>query len=173
MKKYLSIVEKVRSDRILPVTSGKGLQLPSTKVLPTKVKGLYWIYTNYNIQDIISCIPSSQSKAVDISTLAKQHQNLSNIHKSNYCGFNLVYNGIGGNTGLRERIQQEFNGGEGTGSLGILKTTLNDLGRWRISYVILNNNKIASDLDVDFDEFASVLERTWRLEYGWPLLCKT
>lgn len=174
MKDYLSTIEKIRSEKISFVTEGNGLQLPPTKKLPTKVHGLYWIYTEYSVQDIIDCEPSPQDNAVDIAALAKQHQGLSNIHRINHCGFNLVYNGIGGgSSGLRERIQREFNGGSGTGSLGILKTSLNDLDKWRISYVILQNDKIRPDLNLNYDEYATVLERTWRLEYGWPLLCRS
>ena len=171
MKNYLSTIEKIRSERTFPVTTGSGLKLPSTKNLPTKVNGLYWIYTQYSIHDIISCKPSSKNRAVNIATLAKQHQDLANIYSMNNYGFNLVYNGIGG--GLRERIQVEFNGGAGTGSLGILQTSLNDLNKWQISYVILQNNKITPDLNLSYYEYATVLERTWRLEYGWPLLCRS
>ena len=173
MKKHLAQIERIRSSRILPVTTGDGLRLPSTEVLPTKVHGLYWIYTSYSIEQIENCTPSQQDNAVDISALAKQHKGLSLVHNINHCGFNLVYNGIGGSSsGLRERIQGEFNGGEGTGSLGILKSSLNNLDNWRISYVILKNDKITPDLDLEFKEYAAILERAWRLEYGWPILCR-
>lgn len=40
-------------------------------------------------------------------------------------------------TRLRERMHQHFDGGEGTGSLVILRTGLIDLDRWRISYVTI------------------------------------
>lgn len=173
MKKHLLKIERIRSERILPVTTGNGLCLPSVEKLPTKVHGLYWIYTSYSIEEIESCTPSNQSKAVDIAALAKQHNGLSLVHNTNHCGLNLVYNGIGGSSsGLRERIQGEFNGGEGTGSLGILKSSLRDLNNWRISYVILKNDKIAPDLDLEFNDYAAILERAWRLEYGWPILCR-
>lgn len=39
--------------------------------------GLYWIYTNYSIEEIENCTPSTQGNAVDIAALAKQHKGLS------------------------------------------------------------------------------------------------
>jgi hypothetical protein len=76
MKKHLSKIERIRSERILPVTTGDGLCLPSTEVLPTKVHGIYWIYTSYSIEEIENCTPSTQGNAVNIAALAKQHKGL-------------------------------------------------------------------------------------------------
>lgn len=175
MRKKLVAFEKLRSQRILPVSKNGKLCLPDS--LPTGVNGLYWIYTSYNIEDIKTCIPSTQKKALNIPKLASLHEGLSNICKITHDDFTLIYNGVGGvgkkgKGGLRERVLQEFNGGKGTGSLAILKTSLNDLSKWRISYVIMCNSKQAPEVDACYIEHATDFERIWRLEHGWPLLCR-
>lgn len=77
MRKKLVAFEKLRSQRILPVSKNGKLCLPDS--LPTGVNGLYWIYTSYNIEDIKTCIPSTQKKALNIPKLASLHEGLSNI----------------------------------------------------------------------------------------------
>lgn len=103
-----------------------------------------------------------------------QRQSLANICRAEVEGFRLVYNGIGGigrkgTGGLRERIFQECKGGEGTGTLGICNTTLDNLTRWRFSYVLWSEIQTATPLDYSTD--AETLETLWRLHYGWPILC--
>lgn len=169
MKKYLKKIEQLRTERIFPVSINGELALP--KELSTKVSGLYWLYTTYDIASIKNCRASTQENAVNIPLVATLHEGLTNIYKANDEKL-LVYNGIGKE--LRKRIQQEFNGGEGTASLGISKTSLNRLDNWFFSYVIMSdgNSEESSDIDVSYSEHGKNLERMWRLEYGWPLLCR-
>jgi hypothetical protein len=93
-----------------------------------------------------------------------------------------VYNGIGGFNGgtydLRTRILQEIHSEDPrTGSLCIRQSAVNDLTKWRFSYVTLDcaKQKTASDFgpDWNYKDHASDLERCWRLAHGWPLLCRT
>lgn len=175
MRKNLAALEKLRSQSIHPVSVNGKLSLPGS--LPTGVNGLYWLYTSYSIEEIKSCTPSSQSKAINIPRLASLHEGLSSICKIKHADFSLVYNGVGGvgpkgSGGLRERVLQEFNGGQGTGSLAILKSSLNDLSRWRISYAIMCNPKQAPEVDACYIEHGTDFERIWRIEHGWPLLCR-
>lgn len=175
MRNHLAKFECLRKQRILPVSENGKLSLPSS--LPTGVNGLYWLYTSYDIEAIKSCTPSSQNNSVNISKLATLHDGLSNVCSIQHKNFTLVYNGVGGvgskgKGGLRERIQQEFNGGQGTGSLGILKTSLNDLSKWHFSYAIMCNAKQAPEIDACYTEHGTDFERIWRLEHGWPLLCR-
>ena len=73
------------------------------------------------------------------------------------------YNGIGGSHpdskwpyDLGSRVIQEFFNHQKTGSLKILGANLDDLRKWRYTYV---------ELDWE-DYFAN--EMGWRLESGWP-----
>lgn len=176
MRDYLEKFERLRSQRVLPVSENGELKL--SKDLPTKVNGLYWLYTSYDIGTIKNCTKSPQKNSVNIPELATLHHGLSGICTITYDNLLLVYNGVGGvgskgHGGLRERIQQEFNGGDGTGSLGILKTAgLEDLTKWHFSYAIMCNAKLPPEVDACYKQHGTDFERTWRLEYGWPLLCR-
>jgi hypothetical protein len=77
--------------------------------------------------------------------------------------------------GLKERIKEEFRGGQGTGSLAIKHTVVSDFSKWRYSYVIVKNrsNPDQVDLNLDYHELGRCLERAWRLDYGWPILCRS
>lgn len=86
--------------------------------------------------------------------------------------FWIVYSGIGGykegsNSNyfdLGSRILQEYRDNKKTGSLKILGTSLNNLNKWKYTYVEL---EISEYLNHKKD-----LETGWRLEYGWPILSK-
>lgn len=135
---------------------------------------MYWIYTSYSISELKGAIRSPQSGATDIALLATLHEGWSNVCQIETDGFQLVYNGIGGGKcGLRERIHQHFNGGEGTGALAILRSSVSELDRWRVSYVTYQlRDGSPPDLMCQQQNHRH-LERMWRLQHGWPLLCRT
>lgn len=139
---------------------------------PTYKKcGLYWLYTSYSLDELCTSIKSNTEGAVDIPFLANSRKNLNNVIKPSDEDFWVVYNGIGGGKegskhsyDLGGRILQEFRDNEKTGSLKLLGTTLNDLTKWKYSYV-----------ELDFDEYKNHkkdFETGWRLEYCWPILSK-
>jgi hypothetical protein len=166
-------IEKCRTSRLLSIGKNGTGQLSIVNAPPTKSAGFYWIYTTYSQAELAQQAGPGCRKAVDIGFLSKLHSGLANTCTIQHEGFSLVYNGIAGvRTGLRERIHQHFNGGQGTGSLAILRTCLNDLHRWRISYATIEtSNQQEPDVRGTYDEVAEHVERIWRLEYGWPVLC--
>ena len=168
----LPLVEKVRSSRLLRVLRNDRKQLQFESAPPTQVSGFYWIYTNYSFEEMEGCIASPLVNAINIPLMAKLHRGLGKVCDIQEDGFRLVYNGIARSSlGIRERLGQHFNGGDGTGSLHIKHTTLNDLTRWRISYVSTSRDGVtAADVESDYVH-AKHVERIWRLEHGWPLLC--
>lgn len=170
----LNQIEIVRQSRPLSIVKIKGRRLKIDNAPPTKSHGLYWLFTNYSIAELKSCTKSTDKGATDIGFLAALHENFAHISTITNDGFMLVYNGMAGKScGLRERIHQQFNGGKGTGCLSILRSSLNDLNRWRVSYVILQVSKSQTpDVSANYEKHAKDLERIWRLQYGWPLLCK-
>ncbi|RYG65006.1 hypothetical protein EON80_18175 [bacterium] len=140
---------------------------------PTKIDGVYWLYTTYTDADFRACTPSTKRKSVAINRIATERQGLRMICTREVNGFRLVYNGIGGlgpkgHGGLRERILQEFRGGEGTGSLAICGSSLNDLSRWRYSYVLWS--EISHTDSVLYATQGEGIETMWRLQFGWPIL---
>lgn len=140
----------------------------------TKQNGLYWIYTRYTNQDFLTSTPSTKEASVDYKRIATCHSQLNNVCQRQIDKFRLVYNGIGGlgpkgYGGLRERILGEFRGGKGTGSLAIADSSLNDLEKWRYSYVLWSEIQFPSPHT--YARFAKTIERLWRIHYGWPYLC--
>lgn len=143
--------------------------------------GIYFFYTSYGIDELAS-VPALPGRAVPIAKLTNAHRRLPLTCSLDHEGFRLVYNGIGGFNGgsydLRTRILQEISSiDERTGSLCIRQSTVNDLSKWRFSYVTLScgQQKSASDFGAEwsFEDHANDLERCWRLVHGWPLLCRT
>ncbi|WP_421301480.1 GIY-YIG nuclease family protein [Aeromonas veronii] len=168
-------LEEIRKKQLLEIhLVNEAVSISSSP--PTRTAGFYWIYTSYSMEELKQAKPGSNNSSIDISKLAKLHCGLKNIHNELQDDFSVVYNGIASkSTGLKERLHQHINGYEGTGSLSILKSSLDDLTKWRISYVIIDDNgKNSYDdcIEINYDNDAHDLERMWRLHYGWPLLCQ-
>lgn len=169
----LETLNAVQEGRLQPISRQVG-RLALDGGPATKTDGFYWLYTSYTEAEMCACTPSSKRKAVAIDRLVSERQGLKMICSREVSGFRLVYNGIGGvgpkgYGGLRERIFQEFRGGEGTGSLAICDSSLNDLSRWRYSYVLWS--EISHTNSVLYADQGEGLETMWRLHFGWPILC--
>jgi hypothetical protein len=179
IKDILKQLERIRQKRLCRVEIKNG-RISLEKQLPRNACGFYWIYTSYSYSDLKNSSKPQIMGAINLSSLVTCHENLRyicNIKQENYL---LVYNGIGGSGekgygGLRERIIEEFRGGKGTGALAIKHTDVNDLSKWRYSYAIVNcpDDSDLVDLNIDYHELSRWLERAWRIEYGWPILCKS
>lgn len=171
-REILPLIEAIRTTRLLSVSRNDNNNIQFEGAPPTKVSGFYWIYTNYSLDELEACTPSTAKNAIDIARLAKLHRDLPNVCSIQKQGFRLVYNGIAGQSlGIRGRLGQHFNGGEGTGALHIGRSSLKDLNRWRVSYAtICPKGTIAPDVASEYRHAKSV-EHIWRLQHGWPLLC--
>lgn len=176
MKSRINEIENLRIKcKLHSVTKGKS-RLSLENRPPNQKCGLYWIYTSYTIDDLMNSTKSSKLNAVDIPWLTKSRKNLNNVIKpSPDEDFWVVYNGIGGgkrkkdgkkkgNYDLGARILQEFRDNQKTGSLKIMGTDLNDLTKWRYSFVEIDY--------IEYENHIKDLETGWRLEYGWPILSK-
>lgn len=176
MDEYKDIVEKVHS---LQASRLRSVNVKGTRVClengpATKQCGLYWIYTNFSTSELSSSTPSPKEGSVIISDLVKRHADLSKACIEEIDNFRIVYSGIGGvgkkgHGGLRERILSEFGGGEGTGSLAIKGSSLNNFDKWRYSYVLWS--EIEFKIPHAYPDFAECIELQWRIHYGWPICC--
>tara|TARA_B100001059_G_scaffold210210_1_gene223708 strand:- start:402 stop:932 length:531 start_codon:yes stop_codon:yes gene_type:complete len=140
----------------------------------TRQNGLYWIYTNYSVEETLNSEPCSKKGSINFADTATENMGLTLLCDIEIDGFRLVYSGIGGVGkkgfgGLRERILEEYRGGSGTGSLAIRDSSLSDLSRWRVSYVLWS--EIHFSKPFDYLPFSTAMEGLWRLHSGWPLLC--
>ncbi len=141
----------------------------------TKEDGLYWIYTSHTNNDLLNSTPSLKRSSINYSIMVDTYQGINHICSRSVDGYYLVYNGIGGvgpkgYGGLRERILEDYRGGDGTGSLAIKGSSLNTLSNWRVSYVLWS--EIPFNSPCNYTDLATTLERLWRIHYGWPILCK-
>ena len=140
----------------------------------TRQDGLYWFYTNYSIEEILNSEPCSKKGSINFANTATKNMGISQLCDLEIDGYRLVYSGIGGVGqkgfgGLRERILEEYRGGSGTGSLAIRDSSLSDLARWKVSYVLWS--EIQFNKPFDYSPFSTAMEGLWRLHSGWPLLC--
>lgn len=150
--------------------------------LKTKQRGLYWIWTNLTFEALKSTRKDQENAEVPISKLVKQREQLATIANIQKDGFRVVYNGIGGYNnnskgfGLRERINQEFVCNDHrTGTLNIARGF--DLENWRISFFNFDDKENIKEFEFlrntnAYSEYAKDLETIWRLEYGFPILCR-
>lgn len=173
-----SLIEKIESQRVLTLQAiGRNerqhLQYLGLEPPPTKEAGFYWLYTNYTPKELLESVKGTKRAAVDLPLLARAHDGIANVCDVTEDGFRLVYNGSAGDGYLRSRISQHFNSAEGTGSLHILGSSLNDIERWRVSYV--TTSMLSDHRDQGTHSYkglhAKHYERLWRLQYGWPLFC--
>lgn len=170
----LSSINDTQEGRLRRITKSAKGRLELEDGPPTKADGLYWLYTNYKVEDLCASQPSPKRKAVPVNRIASERKGLDMVCNRHVGEFWLVYNGIGGlgargYGGLRERIFGEFRGGEGTGSLAICDTSLNDLERWRYSFILWS--EIAHTEEIEYLAQAVRVETLWRLHFGWPILC--
>lgn len=149
--------------------------------LPTKQRGLYWIWSNLSFDNLQRITTRPDTKEVPIAQLVSQRHNLKNTNKISLNGFTIVYNGIGGYErepaafGLRERINQELNCNDRrTGTLNLLNrlNNLNSIDNWAISYFNFddpNNLAIINQLSFNRNHYldnAKTIETNWRIEFG-------
>ncbi|MEO2266419.1 hypothetical protein V1358_03615 [Pseudoalteromonas sp. YIC-656] len=181
-QKIIEEIETIQRSRITPIQVARNgntlIEGPAKRCA-----GLYFFYTSYSLSELKNCGAPPTASAVPISSLAKNIGALAGIKQQEDDGFRLVYNGVGGFSGssydLRSRILQEISSNDPrTGSLCIRQTPLNDLDKWRFSYVILPTSNFESEVDPDvgeqwdFQTEALNLEMYWRLHLGWPLLSR-
>ncbi len=156
--------------------------------LPTKHRGLYWIWTNLSFDNLQKITTRPDTMEVPISQLVSQRHELKNTNKISLNGFTIVYNGIGGYQkepaafGLRERINQELNCNDRrTGTLNLLNrlnTEFNNIDNWAISYFDFDNQdnlEIVNRLTFNRNHYldnAKTIETNWRIEYGTPILTR-
>lgn len=155
--------------------------------LPTKKRGLYWIWTNHTFRELQEILTKEGTKEVPISELVSRRYQLDNICKISKNGYRIVYNGIGGYKkepaafGLRERINQELNcSDKRTGTLNLINrfNECNSIENWAVSYFDFDdpeNHSILNSIPFKknfYLEHSNNLEIDWRIEFGIPILTR-
>lgn len=163
-----------------------------TSILPTKRRGLYWIWTTLNHDEFRNIDkPKDKKKHVPVGELTRKRIGLNNIYtEKNELGFSVIYNGIGGynktptSSCLRKRVNQELNcENENTGTLNLLNIknqngekifNLENCGISFFDFDDEKNKSIIAQLNSEepYKDYAKDLEMLWRLEYGTPILSR-
>lgn len=141
------------------------------KQIPTSASGFYWIYTKLPLKKFSEAPARSNDVHVDFKTLADIQGNLKHIICQTNDEYWCIYNGKGKQ--LKNRIVAEFTNTAGkTGKLA-LQRCFNEAD-FKVKYI---SCKSASDCQHGVSEAYDILEkdieRLWRLNNGWPFLCRT
>jgi hypothetical protein len=185
LKKLFSEIQKRQIETFSLVSEFKdSKKIPN---LPTKHRGLYWIWTDHSFIDLQKILTKPKTKEVPISELVSRRCELNNICKVSHDGYKIVYNGIGGYKkepaafGLRERINQELNcSDKRTGTLNLLNrfNDYNSIDNWAVSYFDfddINNQELVKSIPFEkklYLEHSKNLEIDWRIEFGIPILTR-
>ncbi len=140
------------------------------KHIPAKSSGFYWIYTKLNIQDFLSSPTPANPKHVDFSRLSRVHKNLKHVIKQCEDGYWCIYNGKGKK--LKNRVVAEFSNTNGkTGTLALSRCF--DESAFKVKYVMCDSPNDEKGILPEYACLEKDIERMWRLNNGWPLLCRT
>lgn len=163
----LNKIEKINS--LLDLQNYSTLQDAKSKI-QSKDSGFYWIYTKLPITQFINSSSPSNPVHVDFSLMASTHQGLKSIIKQNCSEYWCIYNGKG--TNLKDRMSAAFTNTNGKkGKLALTRVFKED--DFRVKFIVCNSDNTSHGVNDSFDSLQRNLERVWRLNYGWPLLCRT
>jgi len=141
--------------------------------------GWYWIYTRLRQDDLRKCEApaATDDEAVPISQLVSLHDGLPFVIPlpAAGCDWWCVYTGKGIN--LRQRVQAHFKvnptGGTGSLSLGRYDDPVSDLKNWGVRILICSEQEdMPFGINLTWSEHHTTIERLWRLQNGWPILCR-
>ena len=139
------------------------------KNIPTKSSGFYWIYTRLPLIKFSEASKPTNTAHVDFSLMASNHNELNYIVKQTDLDYWCVYNGKG--TDLKARISAGFTNTSGkTGKLALTRCFKEE--DFRVKYIICSDSELDCGISNSYKSTQRDLERVWRLNYGWPLLCR-
>lgn len=91
----LEALNRIQEERLCRIAKPDNrLQLANGP--PSKMDGLYWLYTSYTNAELSSAVPSQKRNSVPINIIAARRKNLGMICNRQVDGFRVVYNGIEG-----------------------------------------------------------------------------
>lgn len=163
----LNKIEKINS--LLNQQNYSTLQDAKSEI-PQEASGFYWIYTKIPITQFIQSPIPSNPVQVNFSLMASTHQGLKSIIKQNGSDYWCIYNGKG--TNLKNRMSAAFTNTNGkTGKLALTRVFNEE--DFRVKFIVCDSHITAHGVSYSFDSLQRDLERVSRLNYGWPLLCRT
>lgn len=138
--------------------------------IPTNTSGFYWIYTNLKINDFLTAADPTNNAHVNFRQLSNANHGLKYTISQHNDEYWCIYNGKG--KILKKRIAAEFsNTNSPTGTLA-LKRCFTEAD-FRVKYVMAGKPNSCNGIITEYPCLQRDIERVWRLNNGWPLLCRT
>ena len=187
---FKDVIEKIheaQKSTIMPLAEFRNKN--STAKLPSKSRGLYWLWCKTDFESVSFDAIKKGSAHVPLDILINTRTGLNHVCKEEHQGFTMVYNGMGGyktwgkksTYGLRARINQEcLSNNTKTGTLNLEARGFNRED-WMVSFFNFEDKKNDSILrlldpklykDEIYKDFTNTLEVLWRLHYGVPIFCR-
>lgn len=139
-------------------------------VIDNSASGFYWIYTKLPITNFSACARPKNTVHIDFSLMAKTHKGSKNIITQSGNDYWCIYNGKGKE--LKKRLSAGFtNTKSKTGKLALLRCFKED--DFRIKYIVCQSTSKEYGIQETYSNLQRDIERVWRLNYGWPFLCRT
>lgn len=140
------------------------------KAIENSSSGFYWIFTSLSYVDFQKASPPENIAHVDYSEMARVHKGLKHVIQSSEKDYWCIYNGKARQ--LKNRMYAAFtvtNGG--TGKLSLERCFKKE--DFKVKYIICDSDDPLYGIKYKYSGIEQNLERVWRLNYGWPLLCRT
>jgi len=137
--------------------------------IPGSASGFYWIYTNLTLKKFAAAAAPSNRVHIDCAKLADIPSGLKHIIRQTAVEYWCIYNWKGKK--LRNRIVSEFTNTDGkTGKLA-LQRCFNEAD-FKVKYISCTSANGQHGVSETYDTLRRDLERVWRLNSGWPFLCR-
>ncbi|ALZ77345.1 hypothetical protein [Rheinheimera sp. F8] len=143
--------------------------------------GWYWFLVDMNYEELHDVVkpPSLPQKGCNIGLLT--HSNMEVFGETLLCsdssGITVIYNGHEANVTSRIRSHFALNNNK-TGALGLSHYPLSNR-KWFVRYFssncftdILENDRLRVELLMNSKSGRCAVEHAWRVNHGWPVLCK-
>lgn len=152
------IEEKLENQPLLSLSEIK-------QEVSTSASGFYWIYSNLSLDKFKNATDPTNQVHVNFCYLSKIHAELKHVISPIQSDYWCIYNGKGKQ--LKNRIVAEFTNTAGkTGKLALLRCFKED--DFKIKYIACETTNNIKGIATKYAD----LERAWRLQFGWPMLCR-
>lgn len=167
----MSVWQKIASEVEIKVNNQKLHTLGEMKkIVSNKDSGFYWIYTKIPAQKFLDCSAPDNLVHIDFSELAKVNLPFEWTIKQFDDDYWCVYNGKG--KALRDRLSAAFTNTQGaTGKLALERCF--EVDEFRVKFIICDSSDEQYGIRWAYAGIERDLERVWRLNNGWPFLCRT
>jgi len=137
--------------------------------ITVSTSGFYWIYTKLPLKKFAEASAPSNDAHVDFALLANIHSELKHVICQTDGEYWCIYNGKGKQ--LKSRIVAQFSNTEATTGKLALQRCFKEAD-FKVKYISCESVDGQHGVCEKYDTLKRDLERVWRLDNGWPFLCR-